>query len=257
MTGKNNIPKIIHYVWVGNGEKSEIVKKCIASWEAFCPDYTLLEWTEDNFDISTSCRYVVEAYSKKKWAFVSDYIRLKVLYDHGGIYLDTDMELLRNIDTFLEFRGFFCAESHYSISTAIIAAEPHAPWIKELLDEYEKEHFINRDGSLNELTNTKRVQRYLQIKYNYSWKKGQQELLPGLVVFPAEYFSPLNCYTGVLNMTNNTFAIHHYNNTWMSSMGKMKKKIKQIITRIIGEEKREKMAHIKDILKKDKNNSGG
>ncbi len=251
---QDRIPKIIHSVWIGNGEKSEIAKKSMVSWQVFCPDYAFMEWNESNFDIKNSCRYVVEAYSKGKWAFVSDYIRLKILYEYGGIYLDTDMELLQNIDSFLKYRGFFCTESRYSVSTAIIAAEPQAPWIKELLDEYENEPFINEDGSFNKQTNTKRVQKYLEIKYNYSWEKGLQELLPGFYVFPADFFSPLNCYTGVLNMTNNTFAIHHYDNTWMSPEEKIKKRLKQIATRIIGEDNRAKMVQIKEKLSKK---SGG
>ena len=251
---EKGIPRIIHSVWVGNGKKSEVAKKCMASWEKFFSDYIFMEWNEANFDIQNSCRYVKEAYSKEKWAFVSDYIRLKALYDFGGIYLDTDVELLRNIDSFLNCKGFFCTESHYTVSTAIIASEPHASWIKELLDEYEDERFINEDGSLNTVTNTKRVQKYLEEKYSYSWKKGLQELQPGLYVFPAEYFSPLNCYTGVLNITDNTYAIHHYDNTWMSSKDKFKKKLKQIITRLVGEENRAKMSQI---LNKTGRNAGG
>ena len=239
------IPKIIHSVWVGGGEKSNIAKESIASWFRFCPDYTLMEWNEGNFDIESSCSYVGQAFSKKKWAFVSDYIRLRVLYEYGGIYCDTDLEILKNIDDFLHHKGFFCAESHYSVSTAIIAAQPHAAWIKELLNEYENLSFINSDGSMNTITNTKRVQKYLEAKYSYHWKNEPQELEDGLLIYPEEYFSPLNCYTGKLKITDKTCAIHHYDNTWMSTSQKTMKRIKQFVTCMIGEDNRAKLARLK------------
>ena len=158
------------------------------------------------------------------------------------------MEILRNIDKFLKYRGFFCTESHYTVSTAIIAAEPHAPWIKDLLDEYENLSFRNEDGSLNKLPNTKRVQKYLQEKYQYHWSNQVQKFDDGLVVFPADYFSPLNCFTGVMNKTENTYSIHHYDNTWKSKKDKLKKKVMQIGTRVIGEENRARLVDIKKYL---------
>lgn len=240
-----NIPKIIHYVWVGGGRKSNVAKESIASWHKFCPDYTYMEWNEKNFDIENSCDYVRQAFSKKKWAFVSDYIRLWALYEYGGIYCDTDLEILRNIDDFLYYKGFFCAENHYSMSTAIIAAQPHAAWIKGLLDEYENLLFVDRDGRMNTVTNTKRVQKYLETNYHYEWKSIPQELEDGLYVYPEEYFSPLNCYTGKLKITDRTYAIHHYDNTWMSTPQKAIRKMKQLTTRIIGEDIRAKLASLK------------
>lgn len=242
---QERIPRIIHNVWFGKGKKSQIVEKSMKSWNVFCTGYTILDWSEATFDLSSCCRYVKEAYDSRKWAFVSDYVRLKVLYEYGGIYFDSDMEVFKNFDTFLKYRGFFCTESHFTVSTAIIAAEPHAPWIKDLLDEYEDIAFINKDGSINQFPNTKRVQRYLEKKYGYHWSNKPQKLEEGLVIFPAEYFSPLNCFTGKINMTQNTYAMHHYDNTWKSASDKMKKKVMQIGTRIIGEENRAKLVKLK------------
>lgn len=239
------IPRIIHSVWFGSGKKSKTVVQSMKSWSTFLPDYTLMEWTEENFDVNAACDYVKEAYKAGKWAFVSDYVRLKALYDYGGIYFDTDLEVLKNIDRFLTYRGFFCTESHYTVSTAIIAAEPHAAWIKDLLDEYETVSFYNQDGSMNKLPNTKRVQTYLENRYGYHWSDEVQELEPGLAVFPAEYFSPLNCFTGVLNMTENSYTIHHYDNTWKSKKEKLTKKVMQTGTRVIGEENRAKLVAMK------------
>ncbi|MBQ9019157.1 MAG: hypothetical protein IJ097_02445 [Bacilli bacterium] len=242
---KMKIPKIIHSVWVGNGKKSPLAEKCIESWNKYLCDYKIIEWNEENFNLDQAPKYVKEAIKAKKWAFVSDYIRLKVLYEYGGIYMDTDMELYDNLDQFLYEDGFFCIESMYTISTAIIAAKPKSKWIKELLEEYDKLNFINDDGSYNTLPNTKRVYSYLTKKYNYKYSNSIKFYKDGLVVYPSEYFSPLNCFTGVLKKTNNTIGMHHYDNTWKSKKEKLKRKILQIITRFIGEKNRHKLANSK------------
>lgn len=239
------IPRIIHCVWFGNEKKSRVMEQSMKSWSTFMSNYRIMKWNEYNFSIDDAPQYVKEAYQKKKWAFVSDYVRLKVLYENGGIYFDTDMEVLRNIDCFLKYDGIFCAESHHTICTAIIAAKPKALWIKELLDEYSKIKFICGDGSYNCLPNTKRVQTYLEKKYGYHWSNNIITYNDGVTVFPAEYFSPLNCFTGVLNMTENTYAIHHYDNTWKSKKDKIKRKIMQVGTRIIGEDARAELVKMK------------
>lgn len=240
------IPKIIHSVWLGNGKKSSIAEKSMASWEKFCCDYKIMEWDESNFDIESSCEYVKQAYKVKKWAFVSDYVRLKALYEYGGLYFDSDFEVLKNIDDFLNNSGFVCVESKYTISTAILAAEPKAQWVKDLLDNYENLNFINNDGSYNQLPNTKILQSYLQRKYNYQWSNKEQEMEADFIVYPSEYFSPLNCFTGVMKKTSNTYGIHHYDNTWKSPKEKIKKKIMQFGTRIIGEDNRARLVSIKE-----------
>lgn len=242
---KEKIPRIIHSVWIGKSKKSKIVEQSIDSWNTFLPDYTKIEWTEDNFDIENACQYVKDAYKAKKWAFVSDYIRLKCLYEYGGIYLDTDMEVLKNINNFLEDDGFLCAESHHTICTAIIAAKPQAIWVKELLNQYESMSFFNSDGTYNCIPNTKIFQKYLEQKFEYHWSNEIQRYNDILVVYPSEYFSPLNCFNGKLNETENTYTIHHYDNTWKSSKEKLKRKILQRITRICGEELRYRIVNFR------------
>ena len=239
------IPRILHSVWMGGGPKSDVVKKSMQSWKTYCSDYQVMEWSEDNVDLENTCEYVKQAYEKKKWAFVSDYVRLKALYEYGGIYMDTDMEVLRNIDEFLTYDGFVCAESHHTVCTAIIAAKPHAEWVKELLDEYQHISFVKEDNSLDTLPNTKRLQRYLEKKYSYHWADTVQELEEGFMIFPQKYFSPLNCFTGVLNLTDNTYTFHHYDNTWKSSKDKLKKKVMQVVTKVIGEDTRYKLVELK------------
>ena len=119
---KNEIPKIIHYCWFGKNEKSDLAKKCIDSWKKKCPDYQIIEWNEENFDITTN-EYVYEAYMNKKWAFVSDFVRIFALYNNGGIYLDTDVEILKNMDEFLCNTTFFGFETIDKVSTGIIGAQ--------------------------------------------------------------------------------------------------------------------------------------
>ena len=119
---ENYIPKIIHYVWVGGKEKSELAKKCIESWRKYCPDYQIIEWNENNFDMNQNL-YLKQAYQAKKFAFVSDYIRLKVLEKFGGIYLDTDIEIAKSLDEFLSHKGVVGFENQVWIATAVIMAE--------------------------------------------------------------------------------------------------------------------------------------
>ena len=126
------IPKIIHYCWVGRNPLPENTKKYIETWKYFCPDYEIIEWNEDNFDINSN-QYAAEAYAAKKWAFVSDYMRLSVLYKYGGIYLDTDMELIKKLDVFLKHHAFTAFESRELISAGIIGAEKDSKWIKHIL----------------------------------------------------------------------------------------------------------------------------
>lgn len=238
------IPKIIHSVWVGGGQKSEIVKQCRESWSHYCPDYTIIEWNEKNFDIQKACEYVQQAYQSKKWAFVSDYIRLCVLYEYGGVYLDTDSELLNEIDGFLCEKGFVCIESHYTLSLGIIGAMPKSEWIKELIDEYEHSSFYDEQGQMNLLSINKRVQALFERRYQYHWSNEIQKFSDGLVIYPSEYFSPINPYTGVKKITKKTVMIHHYDNTWKSKPDKIKRKIMQIGTRIIGEDNRAKLVKL-------------
>lgn len=238
------IPKIVHYVWLGNGKKSPIVNQCMESWKVFLSDYEIREWSDKDLLQIPMCHYALQAYELKKWAFVSDYIRLLALYEYGGLYFDTDFEVFGNLDSFLDCDGFFCAESRHTISTAIIAAKPKAPWIKAMLDEYEKLSFILENGNMNQLPNTKRVQKYLENTYGYCWSNEVQTFMDGLRVYPADFFSPLNCFTGLLKRTNRTVGMHHYDNTWKSSKDKIKKRLMQIGTRIIGEDNRARLVHL-------------
>ena len=142
------IPKIIHYCWFGGKPLPEDAKKYIESWEKYCPDYKICRWDESTFDIN-EIPYVKEAYEAKKWAFITDYVRLYVLKNIGGIYMDTDVEVIKNLDCFLNEKGFSGFEKIDAVPTGIMAAEKNHPFIIELLHDYDNLHFLKDDGTLD------------------------------------------------------------------------------------------------------------
>jgi len=144
---ENKIPKVIHYCWFGGNEKSKLIKKCIDSWKKYCPDYEIKEWNESNFDIEIN-NYVKEAYEAKKWAFVSDYARLWIVYNYGGIYLDTDVELIKSLDNLLNYKAYFGSEDGKLINTGLgFGAIKDNEFVKKIKDDYEYIHFIKDDGT--------------------------------------------------------------------------------------------------------------
>lgn len=235
------IPKIIHYCWFGGKELSDDAKKYIESWKKFCPDYEIKEWNETNFDV-TVVPYVAEAYKEKKWAFVSDYARLYALKEFGGIYLDTDVEIVKSLDEFLNNKAFIGAESKYSVCTAVIGAEKSAAFIDELLGLYDGIHFTN-GKTIDTMPNSKRIYNYLEKMYAYS--TGDNPIyLNKCTLYPMDFFSPINCYTYKQEITTNTHCIHRFAGTWKSKDEIYLNKAKAIITRIIGEDCRNKLKSI-------------
>ena len=199
--GKTTIPQIIHSVWIGGGEKSTACIKSENSWHLFCNDYKFIEWNESNFDISNcKSKYAIDAYNAKKWAFASDYIRLWALYEYGGIYIDSDMELYRSLNDLLKLNGFIGAESNHTISCGVIGVPPHARWIREILDMYESIPFYKQNGEMDKLPITKRFQEYFERKYNYVYN-GKNQIFDEVTILSTDYFAPLNWFTGVLNKT--------------------------------------------------------
>ena len=212
---QSQIPKIIHYCWVGRNPLPSDVRKYIESWKKYLPDYVILEWNEDNFDI-TSNRFVQEAYDSKKWAFVSDYVRLYVLYNYGGIYLDTDVEVLKNLDVFLHHEAFSGFETGNIIPTGIIGARKNNPWIKHLLTYYENRSFYRNDGTLDLTANTKIITHMTQeLDASLHLDNSYQELKSGVVLYPNDFFCPKDGVTGIITQTENTYTIHHFAGSWL------------------------------------------
>jgi hypothetical protein len=230
------IPKIIHYCWFGGNPIPALTKKCIRSWKKFCPDYEIKLWTEENFDLNTCPVYVTEAYKSKKWAFVSDYVRLKIVYDEGGIYLDTDVELIKSIDHLLDCTAFFGFETDGGcVATGLgFGSEKGAPVLRALMDDYEGIPFIKEDGSLDLTTcpvrNTRTLYRFGLVKDG-----GDQTLEGGIRILPAEYLSPVVYSTGKKNITDKTVSIHHYQSSWVKKSLRTRTKITRFFKGIFGE----------------------
>lgn len=206
------IPKTIHYCWFGKNPKPALAEKCIKSWKKYCPDYQIIEWNEDNFDIN-SVRYVREAYEAKKWAFVTDYVRLWAIYNYGGVYMDTDVELVKKIDKYLVHEAFSGFESTAYVPTGLMAGEKGNSFYADLLHYYDERTFILEDGSPDTTTNTKiitntMVERGLQCNNSY-------QVIDGFALYPSDFFCPLDARTGLLHKTKNTVAIHHFNASWL------------------------------------------
>ena len=226
------IPKKIHYCWFGGNPIPEKDKKCIESWKRYCPDYEIIEWNEKNFNININ-RYVKEAYDCKKYAFVSDYVRLYALLNYGGIYLDTDVEVLRAFDSFLELEAFVGFEDNELVSTAIIGAKRGNSIIEEWFNTYANRNFLN-NGKMNEVTNV-RVFTNLLLKYGLIQNNTLQRIKNNTItIYPTEYFSPLKFGSKIPKSTKNTVTIHWFEGTWTTLSKRIKIKVIVMVKTVIG-----------------------
>lgn len=215
-----SIPKVIHYCWFGGNELPELAKYCIESWEKYCPDYKIIRWDESNTNLE-SCSFVQEAYTSKKWAFVSDYVRLQVVEKYGGIYLDVDVELLAGLDEFLKFDGFmgFEKDSVWRVSTGLgFGAISNHPVLRKLMESYENTTFIKNNG---EFDMTPCPHRDTKVLVSLGLvQNGMMQNIGGIVIFPSDYFCPISLL-GETEITSNTVSIHHFNASWQSERFKV------------------------------------
>ena len=229
------IPKIIHYIWLGGKPLNALAKKCLASWKKYCPDYEIKLWTEENFDI-TQNKYCKQAYDAKKWAFASDYVRVWVLKEYGGIYFDTDVELIKPIDEFLnDSKAFVGMENNKFVATGVIACEKNCKWINNFYNLYNDISFVNEDGSLDLTPNPEKATEAIKLLYKDFDKKDKSQIInyPEITIYPADYFTPMNYWTRKIELTENSRAIHHFDASWKPTSVKIKNKIKNFIKKII------------------------
>lgn len=205
------IPKIIHYCWFGGNPLPESAQKYIESWKKYCPDYEIKEWNETNFDLNCNA-YVREAYEAKKWAFITDYVRLYAMVTEGGIYMDTDVEVIKSLDEFLHLHAFSGFEDEVNIPTGIMACEKGFPLFDELLHDYDNRHFKLEDGSYDITTNVVTITDFCK-KRGFVSNNGKQTI-EGFTIFPKDWFCPKDCYSGRIILTENTHTIHHFSGTW-------------------------------------------
>lgn len=230
------IPKIIHYCWVGGANKPKSVQYCIDTWKKYCPDYEIIEWNEDNYDFSKN-QYMKEAYNSKKWGFVPDYARLDIIYQHGGIYMDTDVEMVASLDSLLEYEGFFGFENtgngqFYVNCGHGFGAVPNHPIIKEARDLYDKIHFVNEDGTLNMIPSPQYTTQTL-LEYGLVANNKDQEL-DRVKIFASDVLCPKNFMTGKIKKTSRTVSIHHFTATWLDEEIKKALNHQQFLNNMFG-----------------------
>lgn len=212
------IPKKIHYCWFGGNPLPEMAIKCIESWKKFLPDYEIIEWNESNYDVH-KIPYISQAYNAKKYAFVSDFARFDILYEHGGLYFDTDVEVIKSMDKIIEQGAFAGVEFPGKLASGLGLASPEAsPIYKEILDSYKKSSFIKENGQNDLTTVVTRVSDIFK-KYGFTDENKIQKIAD-VTIYPVEYFCPKDYETGEINITENTYSIHHYDASWVSDFWK-------------------------------------
>ena len=207
-----SIPKIIHYCWFGRNPKPELAEKCIKSWKKYCPDYEIREWNEDNFVVASAPLYVRQAYEAKRWAFVTDYVRLKALPEIGGVYMDTDVEVIKPLDPYLKHEGFVGFEHPQRVQTGLMACRKDFPLFVEFLRHYDDASFLNPDGTPDITTNVE-VLTNLCVRHGLALSD-QYQVVDGLAVYPREVFCPVDYDTMKLKKTRKTVVIHWFSGSW-------------------------------------------
>jgi hypothetical protein len=240
---EHSIPKIIHYCWFGGKDKPDIVKKCINSWRSILVDYEIIEWNEDNFDININ-KFARQAYDAGKFAFVSDYVRVFALYNHGGIYLDTDVEVLKPLDRFLKHESFWGFEEKNYIATSTIGARKGNSLIRRFMDTYNNRSFILENGEQDTLTNVAVVTEILK-EIGVKMDGMYQELKGVGTFYPQSYFSPFDYINCIYRLTENSFTVHHFYKSWLPVSARIKSSIKMILAKIIGGERIAKLRQLK------------
>ena len=220
------IPKIIHYCWFGRGPKPKLAKRCIESWKKYCPDYEIKEWNEDNFDLDMY-PYVREAYDNRKFAFVTDVVRLYALLNEGGIYMDTDVEVLKPLDSLCEYEAVSGFEAEARIPTGLMACRGGHPLFQEMLNDYDGLHFVRKDGSLDMTTNVTRITNVC-LRHGFI-PNGKLQTVAGFTLLPQDYLCPKDWDTKIIHLTKNTLCIHHFDGSWVPKSRRTKAKIIKII----------------------------
>lgn len=208
------IPKTIHYCWFGRNAKPKLAETCIRSWKYRCPDYTIQEWNEDNFDLSTCPLYVRQAYAEKKWAFVTDYVRLRIIFEHGGIYMDTDVELLKPLDYLLHYNAFFGYEDGVCIATGLgFGAEKGTPVLLRMMEDYNDIPFLLENGKYDAVPCPARNTEALK-ELGLKQDDSKQILDGNILILPTSYLCPIDFQTRVKRIHRHTLSIHWYSGSW-------------------------------------------
>ena len=247
-----SIPKVIHYCWFGGNPLPKSAEKCIKSWKKYCPDYKIIRWDESNFD--TSCNpYCKYAFENKKWAFLTDYVRLKVVFEHGGVYMDKDVELLKPLDILIKDGAYMGFQDDVEVATGLgFAAEKGHAFVGENMRYYEE---------LNDFTDLRAcpvITTKLLVPHGLKRHDNTVQKVANMNIYPAEYLSPKNERSGLSEITPNTYSIHHFDASWFEKSWKegrnkrwRREKLRYIIhtpnrilIKLLGNERYEKIKHL-------------
>lgn len=227
------IPRVIHYCWFGHNAKPKLTERCVASWKKYCPDYEIIEWNEDNFDLGRH-PYLGWCSQQGKWAFLSDYARLLILREHGGIYLDADVEIIRPLDPLLEYDAFFGFETEQYVNTGIgCGSVPHHPAIDSMLAYYEALE-PGDDGSYP-LKACPRINTEALVRLGLT-PNGERQQAGGAEILPPDWFNPFDDPTGRLRITENTYSIHWYQKSWIGRKSVFRSRLMRPLHRVFGTE---------------------
>lgn len=253
------IPKIIHYCWVGGNPLPDDAKKCIASWKKFCPDFEIKEWNESNYDFTKSKR-MKEAYDNKKWGFVPDYARIDIINTYGGIYMDTDVELIKPIDETVLNNKFFCGmgkviyknTKNENITNTVqfglgFGGEKDNAVLKRILEFYDTISFINDDGSFN-TTPAPYYETKILKEFGFDVLNDDTQSINGIKIFASDYFSPMDYMSGTLEITKNTYSIHWFSMTWLPEKERYFKKLEWKLSEKYGYKKAHKIVRRRSLL---------
>ncbi len=232
MTNDNYIPQIIHYCWFGGKPLPKLAEKCIASWKKYLPDYEIKRWDESNFDVNI-IPYTAQAYEARKYAFVSDYARFWILYKYGGLYFDTDVEVIRPMDDIIAAGPFMgcenpatdgAAPNHLGVNPGLgLGVNPGLGLYKSILNYYQKINFKLTNGKSNPETVVTHTTKLL---IDRGLKKCNEiQIIDGVRIYPNDYFCPISTVDGKMRITSNTYTIHHYNQSWQSPLRKYGRKL--------------------------------
>ncbi len=227
------IPKIIHYCWLGDGQYSDLVNQCMESWKQKLPEYEFILWDKNKFDV-TSFTWVNQAYQAKKFAFAADYIRFYALYNYGGIYLDSDVQVVKSFNPLLHNKSFIGFESTGDFEAAIIGAEKETPWMLKMLHYYEGRTFLKPNGQFDQRPLPLIIKDVLDKETDV--EASEKNTSYGLKIFPSVYFSPKNIHTKKVDSTKETYTIHHFDGQWVKKnfTHKVKESVHKLVLRIFG-----------------------
>lgn len=210
------IPKKIHYCWLGGKTLPPLAVKCLESWKKYCPDFEIIRWDESNYDFAKH-PYMKQAFDAKKWGFVPDYARLEIIYQHGGIYLDTDVEIIRDLTPLLTNKCFMGFEENSVLALGLgFGAEAGHPILKEMMADYDNYSFVLPNGKLNLLPSPAIQTTFLRKNYALQDDNGEiQKLDKDITIYPKEYLCPYDPFYKKMSVTKKTFTIHHYDGSWV------------------------------------------